>query len=401
MRRYGALVAIPGARVPLVFSTLGSMPIGMFGLGILLLAYDTSGSFAQAGRVAGAFSLANAFGALVQGRLMDRHGQTRVLRIAAAAHLPALIALVVAAQAGASAWVLALFALAGGATFPQLPAAMRSLWNALVDDPEQRATAYALVAVVFEVAVVTAPVLVAGIVAVASPGVAVIVAGALGTFSALAFAMTPVSRRWRGERHEAGWLGPLVAPGMRTVFFVLAVFGDGGRDRAGRGAGVRRRARVGGDRRRAAGRAVGGQPRGWPGVRRAHLARAPAGAHARADADPRRGRSRCSRWPTPSSGWRSCSSRAGCCSRPPPWSARRCWTPWRPPGTVTEAFAAMVMGIVAGTAVGNALGGALVESLLLRRRGARRGRDRRRRVGARPRAAPLRVPTRTRDVKRR
>jgi predicted MFS family arabinose efflux permease len=33
-----------------------------------------------------------------------------------------------------------------------------------------------------------------------------------------------------------------------------------------------------------------------------------------------------------------------------------------PVGTVTEAFAAMVMGIVAGTAIGNALGGALVDS---------------------------------------
>ena len=32
-----------------------------------------------------------------------------------------------------------------------------------------------------------------------------------------------------------------------------------------------------------------------------------------------------------------------------------------PPGTVTEAFAVMVMGIVAGTAIGNALGGAIVE----------------------------------------
>jgi predicted MFS family arabinose efflux permease len=33
-----------------------------------------------------------------------------------------------------------------------------------------------------------------------------------------------------------------------------------------------------------------------------------------------------------------------------------------PPGTVTEAFAVMVMGIVAGNAAGNALGGAVVES---------------------------------------
>ena len=32
-----------------------------------------------------------------------------------------------------------------------------------------------------------------------------------------------------------------------------------------------------------------------------------------------------------------------------------------PPGTMTEAFAVMVMGIVAGTALGNALGGAIVE----------------------------------------
>jgi len=32
-----------------------------------------------------------------------------------------------------------------------------------------------------------------------------------------------------------------------------------------------------------------------------------------------------------------------------------------PPGTLTEAFAVMVMGIVAGTALGNAIGGAIVE----------------------------------------
>src|SRR4051794_13001502 len=137
VRRYRALVAIPGVRVPLVLSTAGSMPIGMYGLAILLLAREVTGSFAVAGRVAGAFSLANALGAVAQGRLMDRFGQTRVLRVAACGHLPALVALVAAAQAGASAWVLSAIALCGGATLPQLPAAMRSLWNALVPDAEQ------------------------------------------------------------------------------------------------------------------------------------------------------------------------------------------------------------------------------------------------------------------------
>ena len=85
-----------------MLSALGSMPIGMFGLAILLLARETTGSFASAGRVVGAFGLANAFGAVAQGRLMDRLGQARVLRAAAVVHALALIALVLAAEAGAT-----------------------------------------------------------------------------------------------------------------------------------------------------------------------------------------------------------------------------------------------------------------------------------------------------------
>ena len=122
-------------------SIVGAMPIGMFGLGILLLARDATGSLADAGRIVGAFTLANAFGAVAQGRLMDRHGQARVLRTAAVCHLPALIALVVAALEHSASWVLALVALLGGTTIPQLPAAMRSLWGMLAENDEQRETA--------------------------------------------------------------------------------------------------------------------------------------------------------------------------------------------------------------------------------------------------------------------
>jgi hypothetical protein len=39
-RRYRALLALPGARTPVILSAAGSMPIGMFGLGILVLARD-------------------------------------------------------------------------------------------------------------------------------------------------------------------------------------------------------------------------------------------------------------------------------------------------------------------------------------------------------------------------
>jgi MFS family permease len=361
VRRYRALVGLPGARAPLIFSTTGSMPIGMFGLAILLLAHDTTGSFAQAGRVVGAFSAANALGAVAQGRLMDRYGQTRVLRVAACVHLPALIALVAAARAGASAGLLALIALCGGASLPQLPSAMRSLWNAVVADPQQRETAYALVAIVFEVAVVTAPALVAGIVAVASPEAAVVVAATIGAGSAIAFTTTAASRRWRGEPHEVGWLGPLGAPGMRTVFAVLAVFGAAvgvvqvavpafAQARGSQALGGLLLAAL------SVGSLVGGLvygARAWPWsppARLTALMLAIGGAFALlAVADTE---------------IVLAALLVGCgvLFAPTTVVGSTLLDTVAPAGTVTEAFAAMVMGIVAGTAVGNALGGSLVES---------------------------------------
>jgi MFS family permease len=359
--RYRALLAIRGARSPLVLSTLGSMPIGMYSLAILLLARDAGGSFAEAGRVVGAFSLANAFGAVAQGRLMDRFGQTRVLRFAAAGHLPALVALVLAARADASAWVLAAVALCGGATLPQLPAAMRSLWTVLAPDATLRATAYALVAVVFEVAVVTAPAIVAGIVAVASPEVAVIVAGALAAGCGAAFTFTPASRRWRGAPHDVGWLGPLAAPGMRTVMSVLAVFGCAVgivQVAVPAFADERGAAATGGVLLAAlsAGSLLGGLVyglRAWPGSPPLRLTAlmltlgggfmllSVAGTNA---------------------GLAILLLACGLLFAPTTVVGSTLLDTVAPKGTVTEAFAAMVMGIVAGTAVGNALGGSLVEA---------------------------------------
>ena len=359
-RRYRSLLGLPGARAPVIASALGSMPIGMFGLAILLLGRDATGSFAEAGRLAGTFGLANALGAVAQGRLMDRLGQPRVLRAAAAGHLLALGALVLAADRDAPAWALRLCAAAGGACLPQLPAAMRALWAALVDDPARRQTAYALVAVVFEVAVVTAPVLVAGIVALASPPAAVLVAALLGSGSALAFSATPASRRWRGVAHHGGWLGPLAAPGMRTLLVALGAMGAAvgvvqvlvpayadARDSTAI-AGLLLAALSAGS---LAGGLVYGA-RSWPG---APAARLPvlllglgAGFAALAAVEP----------PLLLA---VLLFGAGLLLAPASVVGSTLLDVAVPRGSVTEAFTVMVMGIVAGTAAGNAVGGAVVE----------------------------------------
>jgi predicted MFS family arabinose efflux permease len=360
VRRYRAVLGLPGALRPVVLSALGSIPIGMFVLGILLLARDATGSFADAGRVVGAFGLANAIGAAGQGRLMDRLGQPRVLRAAAVVHLPALAALVYAAREGAGEGALIACALLGGLSLPQLPAAMRSLWGSLVRTDEQRETAYALVSIVFEVSVVTAPAIVAAIVALASPAAAVLTAAALGAFSAVAFTLTHASRSWRGEPHQGGWIGPLRAPAMRAVFLVVGAFGTA--------VGVvqvlvpafadeRGSVETGGVLLAllSAGSLIGGLvygARSWPGRPADRLAPLMLGIAAGfallALADDALLLS-------------VLLLLTGMLFAPATVVASTLLDTAAPPGTVTEAFAVMVMGIVAGTAAGNALGGALVD----------------------------------------
>ena len=357
---YRSLLAIPGARGPVIASALGSMPIGMFGLAILLLARDADGSFAEAGRVAGAFGLANALGAVAQGRLMDRLGQPRVLRVVAAGHVVALAALVLAAERGAPSWALALPAAAGGACLPQVPAAMRSVWTALVEDADQRQTAYALLAVMFEVAVVTAPALVAAIVAIASPGAAVLAGAALAGGSALAFSSTRAARRWRGTAHAIGWLGPLAASGMRTLVLAVGTMGtavgmvqvavpafaeDHGSPEV---AGLLLAAL-------SAGSLIGGLVYGarrWPGTPAARLPALllglAAGCTLLAVADA----------PAPLAGLLLL---AGTLLAPVTVVGSTLLDTAAPAGTVTEGFTVMVMGIVMGIAFGNAAGGAIVD----------------------------------------
>ncbi len=275
-RRYGALLTLPGARAPVIASAVGCMPIGMYGLAILLLARDTTGSFAQAGRVVGAFGLANAVGAVAQGRLMDRLGQPRVLRTAAR-RAPARPrrARSWRPRTSAPVWALAACAAGGGATLPQAPAAMRSVWGSLVEDGERRQTAYALVSIMFEVSVVTAPVLVAVIVAVASPSVAVLVAATMCAGGALGVRrdrrVAALARRGARRRLARAALRAGDAHRVRRARRVR----DRRRHRPGRAARLRRRAR-----RRRRGRPAPRGPLGREPRRRARLRRPLLAGHA-------------------------------------------------------------------------------------------------------------------------
>ena len=251
-------------------------------------------------------------------------------------------------------------AVVAGAALPQLPAAMRSLWGMLVPDEERRRTAYALVSIMFEVSVIGAPVIVAVVVSLASPSAAVLVALALSVGGALAFSGTHASRRWRGEPHDVGWLGPLEASGMRVTLVVLTLFGVAvgiiqvaapafmaERGSAAQG-GLLLAALSGGS-------LVGGivyGARTWPGTPRRQLVALMAGLAAAYCLLALAG------VPIVLAALLAV---CGLLLAPTTVVGSALLDRVAPPGTATEAFTVMVMGIVAGTAAGNGLGGAIVE----------------------------------------
>ncbi|OLE36017.1 MAG: hypothetical protein AUG48_08945 [Actinobacteria bacterium 13_1_20CM_3_68_9] len=223
---YAELLAVRGVRVPLVGSLVGRLPLALEGLAILFLAKDVTGSFADAGLVEAFALVGTGVGLPIQGRLVDRLGQPRVLLPLAALNAASLGALVMVARGGASVASLALLSGLSGLSIPPLSSCMRNLWAAMLDDPDALQSAYALDAVVIEVAFITGPLLASGLTAAVSASAAVL-AGALLTFTGtVAFATSAASRGWRaqdgGPQH---WAGALRAPGIWVLAAASAGFG--------------------------------------------------------------------------------------------------------------------------------------------------------------------------------
>src|SRR5215207_1225839 len=80
--RYRRILAIRDARQPVLGTAIDRIPIAAISLATILLVRGETGSFAIAGFVAAAFAIANAVSLPIQGRLVDRLGQTRVLSVA-------------------------------------------------------------------------------------------------------------------------------------------------------------------------------------------------------------------------------------------------------------------------------------------------------------------------------
>jgi MFS family permease len=223
--RYRRILAIRDARLPVVATAIDRIPIASLSLSTILLIHAETGSFKTAGIVEAAIAIATAASLPVQGRLVDRLGQTEVLGIAVALNPITLIALVIAAHGGASTGALVAIGALCGATTPATGSCMRALWASLVSDAGLRQSAFALDAISLEVAFILGPLLTGALVAAGSPTVAVLFNAALAVIGTAMFVVSRASRAWRGDAGPRHWAGPLRSRAIVLIVLVELSFG--------------------------------------------------------------------------------------------------------------------------------------------------------------------------------
>ncbi|MFF5531930.1 MFS transporter [Streptomyces cinerochromogenes] len=159
---YRALFAEPGTKAFSAAGLLGRMPLSMMGIGVVTMVSQLTGRYGLAGALSATMALsAAAIGPRIS-RLVDQHGQRRVLRPATLVALAAAAGLLLAAHLRGPDWALFLCA-AGIGSVPSLGAMIRARWAALYRGTPKLHTAYSFESVVDEVCFIFGPIISIGL----------------------------------------------------------------------------------------------------------------------------------------------------------------------------------------------------------------------------------------------
>ncbi|WP_030314079.1 MFS transporter [Streptomyces sp. NRRL B-3229] len=159
---YRALFAAPGSKGFSAAGLVGRMPLSMMGIGVVTMVSQLTGRYGLAGSLSATIALAAAVLGPQISRLVDQHGQRRVLRPATLVALTAAAGLLLAAHFGWPDWTLFVCAVGIGAV-PSLGAMIRARWAALYRDTPQLHTAYSFESVVDEVCFIFGPIISIGL----------------------------------------------------------------------------------------------------------------------------------------------------------------------------------------------------------------------------------------------
>lgn len=222
------LFSNPPLRRVFIVSSLGRFGYAVLPLCLLFSIAQGSGSFRTAALASAAFGLGGLL-MPVEARLLDRHGQHRVLPLLGGWFTVFLITVWGAThlfQISPGWWIL-LCAL-GGAGAPSLGPSMRAQWREATDEP-LRSVAYSVDAIVEEILFLVGPLTASAFLAVGHPEHGLLLAAALIALGVVGLCGSPYRPAIRrtgtraSRRHR--WIGPLGRPGFVRLAIVMLVAG--------------------------------------------------------------------------------------------------------------------------------------------------------------------------------
>jgi MFS family permease len=215
----------PGALSLFATSCVARLPMGALGLLLVLHTQQISGSYARGGLASGVYAISLAASNPLLARIVDRRGQTTVLRIGAPLCAAAIVVLALLPD-GAPLGAILAGAAAAGMFQPPVGACMRALWPVLLDGADRRHAAYALEGVVLEIVYICGPVAIVAGIGSWSTAAALLACGGFLLVGDLAFSAHPISRGWRPHAAIARDLtGALRGRGVRVLIAVFVLCG--------------------------------------------------------------------------------------------------------------------------------------------------------------------------------
>ncbi|MFF4282223.1 MFS transporter [Streptomyces kronopolitis] len=160
---YRAIFGRPGTKSFSAAGLLGRMPLSMMSIGVVTMVSQLTGRYGLAGALSATLALSAAVLGPQISRLVDRHGQSRVLRPATLVSIAAVAGLLLSAQQRWPDWTLFVFA-AGAGCVPSIGSMIRARWAEIYrGSPRELHTAYAWESIVDETCFIFGPILSIGL----------------------------------------------------------------------------------------------------------------------------------------------------------------------------------------------------------------------------------------------
>jgi hypothetical protein len=225
--RYREILRFPGALRFSLAGLLARLQVAMAGLGITLLVLSERGSFLLAAQLTAAYAVAAAVVAPWIARLVDQHGQYRVVPAQLSVHAPAVLALILLATIDGWHAVMLLLALVAGASQVSVGSLVRARWSKIYAGTPHLRTAFAWEGIADEIAFVLAPLLAVALVLSVTPSAALLFATLAVTVGCallvLHRASEPLPTGIPSPRPSGDT--PLMVPGVGAIAAVFLLLG--------------------------------------------------------------------------------------------------------------------------------------------------------------------------------